>query len=245
MKRFSRLLLISGFCILSLAACGKKDEVEVEEVVDTTEQVAFDDVEVEDYTVLSYSELEVLAYQGDTEAQVNLGRMLEYGTEDVKQNFTEAISWYQMASDSGNIDGTDALGYFYLTGAGVDQDLEKAEELFRLAIEGGSVNAKVGLARVMLIKGDYEALAAEALMSEELEEESPDSQKSDNNSKENDKKNKSSDEDSESEGCGFEAVTASNHLGEPRVVQIVEPEVGGDRQAVSPKAIELVVLREQ
>lgn len=161
MTRLSRLFLISGFCFLAMTACGKEDADQAEEAVDTTEQVAFDDVEVEDYTVLSYSELEVLAYQGDTEAQVMLGRMLEYGTEDVKQNFAEAISWYQMASDSGSVDGTDALGYFYLTGAGVDQNLDKAEELFKSAIDAGSVNAKVGLARVLLEKGDYEAALAD------------------------------------------------------------------------------------
>ena len=150
MKRKFRLYFMLGLCSLSLIACGKKEEEEVEDTVDTTEQVAFDDVEVEDYTVLSYSELEVLAYEDDTDAQVMLGRMLEYGTEDVKQDFAEAISWYQMASDSGNVDGTCALGYFYLTGTGVEQDLEKAEELFDAAIEGGSDNAYVGKARVIM-----------------------------------------------------------------------------------------------
>ncbi len=149
MKRFFRLFFISSLSMVFLFGCAKKEE-EVVDDGDTTEQVAFDDVKVEDYTVLSYSELEVLAYEEDTEAQVMLGRMLEYGTDDVKQDFTEAISWYQMASDLGNIDGTCALGYFYLTGTGVDQDLTKAEELFDAAIEGGSVNANVGKARVML-----------------------------------------------------------------------------------------------
>ena len=139
-----------GLCSFALMSCGKEEEEVVEDTVDTTEQVAFDDVEVEDYTVLSYSELEVLAYEDDVDAQVMLGRMLEYGTEDVKQDFAEAISWYQMASDSGNADGTCALGYFYLTGTGVEQDLQKAEELFDTAIEGGSINAYVGKARVML-----------------------------------------------------------------------------------------------
>ncbi len=187
MKRNFHLLLMAMISATVLIGCSKEAENEAEEVVDTTEQVAFDDVEVEDYTVLSYSELEVLAYQGDTEAQVMLGRMLEYGTEDVRQNFAEAKSWYQMASDSGNVDGTDALGYFYLTGAGVDQDLDKAEVLFKSAIEKGSVNAKVGLARVMLIKGDYETLAEEALRAEELGENPEDN----TNDKKLDKEDKS------------------------------------------------------
>ena len=197
MKRFNRLFFMLCLCMLSFTACGKDTEEETVDEIDTTEQVAFDDVEVEDYTVLSYSELEVLAYQGDTEAQVMLGRMLEYGTEDVKQNFAEAISWYQMASDSGSVDGTDALGYFYLTGAGVEQDLDKAETLFKSAIENGSVNAKVGLARVLLKKGDYEALAVEALEDSENAEEAVAS-KEEKESK-NDKASKNNKEDSEEE----------------------------------------------
>ncbi|SFI18000.1 hypothetical protein SAMN04487830_1282 [Pseudobutyrivibrio sp. OR37] len=150
MKRNIQLFLILCTCALAMSACGKKDEEVAEDVVDTTEQVALEDVEVEDYTVLKYNELEVLAYEGDTDAMVMLGRMLEYGADDVKQSFPEAISWYQMASDSGNIDGTCALGYFYLTGSGVDKNLEKATELFDTAIQGGSVNAYVGKARVQL-----------------------------------------------------------------------------------------------
>lgn len=159
MKRLFRLLALSSVFTMVLCSCGKKDEEVLPESDDTTEQVAIDGVEVEDYNVLSYSELEVLAYEGDTDAQVMLGYMLEYGTEDVKQDFTEAISWYQMASDSGNCDGTCALGYFYLTGTGVDQDLDKAQELFDTAIEGGSVNANVGKARVILAGMTDEELA--------------------------------------------------------------------------------------
>ncbi|WP_458460002.1 tetratricopeptide repeat protein [Pseudobutyrivibrio sp.] len=186
MKRNIRLFFILGMCSLALASCAKKEVKEAEDTVDTTEQVALDDVEVEDYTVLKYNELEVLAYEGDTDAMVMLGRMLEYGADDVKQSFTEAISWYQMASDSGNIDGTCALGYFYLTGTGVDKDLEKATELFDAAIEGGAVNGYVGKARVLLAQRN----AAE----EENEAEDLASDKKDIDSSE-DKNNKEDNED--------------------------------------------------
>lgn len=172
MKRNIRLILFIALATFFVTGCSKEVEEKTEEEQATTEQVAFDDVEVEDYTILSYSELEVLAYEGDTEAQLMLGRMLEYGTEEVKQNFYEAFSWYQMASDSGNVEGTCALGYFYLNGAAVDMDFDKAEALFNTAIENGSINAKVGLARVMLAKGDYEALAETELLAEDSEESS-------------------------------------------------------------------------
>ncbi|QFJ55893.1 tetratricopeptide repeat protein [Pseudobutyrivibrio xylanivorans] len=176
MKRNFRLILLIAASAVVFMGCSKEMEEKTEEEQATTEQVAFDDVKVEDYTILSYSELEVLAYEGDTEAQVMLGRSLEYGTEDIKQNFYEALSWYQMASDSGNVEGTCALGYFYLTGAGVDVDLDKAAELFNTAIENGSVNAKVGLARVMLAQGDYEALAEAESLEDTADESSVNSQ---------------------------------------------------------------------
>ncbi len=221
MKRNIRLFLLISLAAFTITGCSKEVEEKTEEEQATTEQVAFDDVEVEDYTILSYSELEVLAYEGDTEAQVMLGRMLEYGTEDVKQNFYEALSWYQMASDSGNVDGTCALGYFYLNGIAVEKDLDKAEELFNLAIENGSVNAKVGLARVLLVKGDYEVLAtAEAVgedgtleagsensdketatkdSNKETTKDSYDKDKSKSDSKKNDSAEASDEEDAEAE----------------------------------------------
>ena len=91
MKRHIRLLVLLAMCSFTCIACGKKDDEEVVDTGDTTEQVAFDDVEVEDYTVLKYNELEVLAYEDDTEAQVMLGRMLEYGTDEVKKSFVVTL----------------------------------------------------------------------------------------------------------------------------------------------------------
>jgi TPR repeat protein len=173
MKRNIRLLLIASLSAVALMGCGKDKEEVVEEQV-PTEQIAIDGAEVDDYSALSFSGLEVLAYEGDSQAQIMLGRILEYGTSDTSQNFTDAISWYQMASDSGDFEGTCALGYFYLTGTGVDQDLDKAEELFNSAIEAGVENAKVGLARVLLTRGDYLNV-----LDEELDQENQNSDESD------------------------------------------------------------------
>ncbi len=154
MKVYIRFLTLFFLPMGILLGCGKADVEETAEQV-PTEQIAIEGTEVEDYSALSYSGLEVLAYEGDSQAQIMLGRKLEYGDEETAQNFTEALSWYQMASDSGDFDGTCALGYFYLTGTGVEQNLDKAEELFNTAIDGGVDNAKVGLARVILTRGDY------------------------------------------------------------------------------------------
>lgn len=188
MKRNIRLLLITAFSLCVVTGCGKEKEEEVVEPVNT-EQIAVDGAEVEDYSVLNYSSLEVLAYEGDSKAQIMLGRTLEYGTEDTKQDFNSAISWYQMASDSGDAEGTCALGYFYLTGTGVDQDLDKAEELFNQAIEAGIVNAKVGLARVKLAQGNYlSATELNEADSDTIEdtEESEEAEESDDENQESD-----------------------------------------------------------
>ncbi|MCR4693698.1 MAG: sel1 repeat family protein [Pseudobutyrivibrio sp.] len=132
-----------------LTACGDSDKsTHVETTPENTQEIVTDTIK--DYNQLTYDELEVLAYEGDLQAQVALATMLEYGNDDVKQDFQEAFDWYQMASDVGNVDATCALGYFYLTGTYVDKDLDKANECFTLALEGGSVNANVGLGRVIL-----------------------------------------------------------------------------------------------
>ncbi len=219
MKRNIRLFLLIALSAFFTVGCSKEAPEKTEEEQATTEQVAFDDVKVEDYTILSYSELEVLAYEGDTEAQVMLGRSLEYGTEDIKQNFTEAISWYQMASDSGNVEGTCALGYFYLNGAGVDKDLDKAEALFNLAIENGSINAKVGLARVMLVRGNYEALTVDESIQEDDEQTEIASQDSEEKPKEKETKEKESKEkDSKEDKKNTESGDGSEE--EPELTEI-------------------------
>ena len=148
MKRSLYIFLITLIAASVFSGCRNSDDSTDDETADTTEQVAEDDIS--DYSVLSYNELEVLAYEGDAEAQYRLAQMLEYGTDDVKQDFQEAFNWYQEASDNGYIDATNALGYFYLTGTYVDKDLEQAQALFSTALEGGSVNANVGLGRVIL-----------------------------------------------------------------------------------------------
>ncbi len=202
------LLAIMSSSLL-FTACKNEAKEEATPEVDTTEQVAFDDVKVEDYNLLSYSELEVLAYEDDTEAQVKLGRMLEYGTEDVKQDFTEAISWYQMASDSGNYDGTNALAYFYLTGTGVEKNLEKAEELFNAAIEGGVTNANVGLARVKLEQGNYEEALNSIEEPENIKEEA-------SSSKENTSKDTASEDEELDENLAeiVELLTSAQRSGD-------------------------------
>lgn len=148
MKRSFRLSIFAVSFMILLAACSSEQESDTSEIPEITEQVA-EDV-VADYDVLSYKELEVLAYEGDADAQYQVAQMLEYGTDDVSQNFTEAIEWYKAAAEQSMPEAMCALGYFYLTGTGVDVDLQTAYMYFYRAIEAGSINAKVGLGRTYL-----------------------------------------------------------------------------------------------
>jgi len=144
MKR-SSLLFIFALCFcLVLSGCKK----EVEQVPEEIEQVIIN--QVDDYSVLSVSELEVLGYENDVEAQYQLGLIFEYGSDEQQQNFSEAFKWYAMAADNGSADAVCALGYFYMNGTGVGQDISLAEEKFDEAIELGCVNANVGKARCLL-----------------------------------------------------------------------------------------------
>ena len=144
MKRFS-ISLISLLLIFSLAACSNEQKVEEEE---EKKETVLDDVS--DYTKLDASDLEVLAYDEDAEAQYRLGVLYEYGIGDVNQDFAKSLEWYTKAAEYDNADAVNAIGYFYLNGCGVDVDLKLAEEYFSRAAELGSVNSNVGLGRVIL-----------------------------------------------------------------------------------------------
>ena len=158
------LLFIITILSAGLMACGidipaAREEAEAPaEQPETVEEVVDETTEVDDYSALTYSELEVLSYDGDPVAEYYLGQLYEYGTEDINQDFSKAISWYTESAAHDNADATTALGYFYLTGTGVDQDLEQATAYFDQAIEFGDINAKVGLARTRLAAIDDELL---------------------------------------------------------------------------------------
>ncbi len=172
-KRNIQIFLTILMAAALFTGCSDSDSSTVDETPDTTEQVVDD--EVQDYSVLSYKELEVLAYEGDVEAEYMLAQMLEYGNGDVEQDFEEAYNWYKEASDAGNADATCALGYFYLNGIYVEQDLDQATELFNTAIEAGSINANVGLGRTILAGLDLTDTTDEDAIDDTTDDSSDDS----------------------------------------------------------------------
>ena len=62
-----------------------------------------------------------LAYQGDRDAQYNLGIIYDNG-HGVPEDDTEATRWYRLAADQGHVNGQFNLGVMYGYGFGVPED---------------------------------------------------------------------------------------------------------------------------
>jgi len=77
-------------------------------------------------------------------AQFNLGFMYRKG-QGVKQNYTKALAYYQLASDQGNADAQSTLGFMYNNGQGVEQNYAKAVEYYQLAADQGCARAQCNL----------------------------------------------------------------------------------------------------
>jgi hypothetical protein len=82
------------------------------------------------------------AEQGNTDAQSNLGGMLQYG-HGVTQDYAEAVKWYRLAAEQGYADAQFDLGVMYFLGQGVPQDYVHAHMWINLAAaQGDEVAAK-------------------------------------------------------------------------------------------------------
>lgn len=78
------------------------------------------------------------AQRGDVSAQHNIGWAHDTG-RGVEQNYLEAVRWYRLAAEQGNMRSQSALGEIFLFGVpGVAADMAAAEKYNRLAAEQGS-----------------------------------------------------------------------------------------------------------
>ena len=99
---------------------------------------AADNGNSDDYEALT--RLRVLANQGNSEAQYNLGQLYETG-KTVSPSYSEALRWYRLSANQGNRDAQYSLGCMYAVGKGVKPDYSEALEWFRRAAEQGSSEA--------------------------------------------------------------------------------------------------------
>jgi hypothetical protein len=104
--------------------------------------------------------LRKVAEKGDPAAQFQLG--VHYATgEDVKQDYTEAVRWFNLAADQGHILAQATLGAYYWAGRGVPQDLTKAYYWSVLAQAGGDQASKYRVAVLTSRMSRSQVLAAQ------------------------------------------------------------------------------------
>ncbi|RJL25023.1 tetratricopeptide repeat protein, partial [Pectobacterium polaris] len=93
----------------------------------------------------TFSEVQALANQNDAEAQNALGDRY-YDGEDVKQDYQQAVIWYQKAATQNNPDAQYSLGYMFDKGKSVQQDYTQAVIWYTKAAEQGDAWAQTNLA---------------------------------------------------------------------------------------------------
>ena len=89
--------------------------------------------------VTALKEWRLLAEQGDTSAQFNLGVMYENGNgKGVLQDYAEAVKWYSLAAEQGYADAQNNLGVRYENGSGVLQDNVRAHMWYNISAANGN-----------------------------------------------------------------------------------------------------------
>src|SRR5262249_52704859 len=115
---------------------------------------------------LSLSRWMPLAKNGDPEAQYYVARIYANGMSGVAQDYAQAATWYQRASEQSYKSATLELAYLYEQGLGVPQDRMRALNMQRVASGLGEdldYASKIALAQA-------DAAREVATLSERLEE---------------------------------------------------------------------------
>ena len=102
---------------------------------------------------LDVAELEKQAERGNTDAQVELGRLYYNGERGKKEDNTEAVKWFQKAADNGNVYGKYWLGTCYDYGNGVEKSYTKANPLYKEAFTAFSKMAEADDAKAQYYLG--------------------------------------------------------------------------------------------
>lgn len=101
----------------------------------------------------AYCVLKPYAESGDAEAQYNIGWMYLNGY-GLMMNDSEALEWWQRASEQGYTDASFSIAMLYSLGEGqVERDMDKAIEYYLMAIEDGHEDANM-IVRSMLARDD-------------------------------------------------------------------------------------------
>jgi len=104
-----------------------------------------------------FAAVKLAAEKGDAIARNNLGVTYAAGQgiskndaagkegQKVEQNYTEAIKWFRLAAEQGNVEAQCNLATLYYYGRGVDQDYAETIKWLRLAADRGDTIAQFNL----------------------------------------------------------------------------------------------------
>lgn len=90
---------------------------------------------------------------GDAYAQFRTGVIFEFGVGGFALDAREAIRYYKLAADQGNLKAVTNLAMMYRKGEGIPADASEAVRLFKLAVTEGDMLAATNLG-IMYLKGE-------------------------------------------------------------------------------------------
>ena len=82
-------------------------------------------------------EIDLLAEQGDAEAQWAMGADYFF---NAPEDHAEAVKWFRLAAEQGQVGAQFNLGVCYTTGRGVSKDQKEAERWLALALAQNNEN---------------------------------------------------------------------------------------------------------
>lgn len=86
--------------------------------------------------------------QPKTPAAQNARGVMYANGKNVARDDKEAVRWFRLAADQGNVDAQRHLGVMYSDGRGVPQDDKEAVKWFRLAADQGNADAQYSLGMI-------------------------------------------------------------------------------------------------
>jgi TPR repeat protein len=90
------------------------------------------------------------AYEGNTEAQFNLGVLYLEGT-GVERNAEQARTWFMKAAEKNHVLAQYNLGHMALSGMGSEKNIQEAIKWWKLAAEGGHFQAQFNYGRALYL----------------------------------------------------------------------------------------------
>ncbi len=113
-----------------------------------------DTLQVKNFNNQYYVDIKSKADLGDSEAQHELGTIYEMGVI-VPENYIEALKWYKLSAENGNIVTQKLLGFMYMFGQNIYMTVpineNESVKWYRLAAEQGDVSAQNLLGALYLI----------------------------------------------------------------------------------------------